>query len=54
MYGMWYEILPSGGHIPTHMSKHIYFEEDGTCRKFVFPNEKPTQGWEEYEVDCTN
>ena len=49
-----YEILPSGGHIPTHMSKTIYFEEDGTCRKFVFPNEKPTQGWEEYEVDCTN
>ena len=48
-----YEILPSGGHIPTHMSKHIYFEEDGTCRKFIFPNEKPTQGWEEYEVDCS-
>ena len=48
-----YEILPTGGHIPTHMSKHIYFEEDGTCRKFVFPNEKPTQGWEEYEVDCS-
>ena len=49
-----YEILPSGGHIPTHMSKTIYFEEDGTCRKFVFPNAKPTQGWEEYEVECIN
>ena len=49
-----YEILPTGGHIPTHMSKHIYFEEDGTCRKFVFPNAKPTQGWEEYEVECIN
>jgi hypothetical protein len=49
-----YEILPSGGHIPTHMSKTIYFEEDGTCRKFVFPNSSPTQGWEEYEVECTN
>ena len=49
-----YEILPSGGHIPTHMSKTIYFEQDGNCRKFVFPNQKPTQGWEEYEVTCTN
>jgi hypothetical protein len=34
------------------MSKTIYFDDDGTCRKFVFPNEKPTQGWEEYEVPC--
>lgn len=49
-----YEILPTGGHIPTTMIKTIYFEEDGTCRKFVFPNQKPTQGWEEYEVECTN
>jgi hypothetical protein len=35
------------------MSKTIYFEEDGNCRKFVFPNQKPTQGWEEYEVECS-
>ena len=49
-----YEILPTGGHIPTTMIKTIYFEQDGTCRKFVFPNQKPTQGWEEYEVECTN
>jgi DNA/RNA endonuclease G (NUC1) len=47
-----YQILPTGGHIPSHMSKTIYFDDDGTCRKFVFPNEKPTQGWEEYEVPC--
>ena len=33
---------------------YIYFEEDGTCRKFVFPNEKPTKDWEEYEITCTN
>ena len=26
--------------------------ESGSCRKFVFPNAKPTKGWEEYEVDC--
>ena len=49
-----YQILPTGGHIPSHMSKTIYFDDDGTCRKFVFPNEKPTQGWEEYEVPCEN
>ena len=47
-----YEILPTGGHIPTHMIKTIYFETSGTCRKFRFPNEQPTMGWEEYEVDC--
>ena len=47
-----FEILPTGGHVPTHMIKHIYFEESGSCRKFVFPNTKPTKGWEEYEVDC--
>ena len=47
-----FEILPTGGHIPTHMIKTIYFEESGTCRKFRFPSEKPTMGWEEYEVDC--
>ena len=49
-----HEVLPTGGHIPTTMIKTIYFEEDGTCRKFVFPNQKPTQGWEEYEVNCTD
>ena len=36
------------------MIKTIYFENDGTCRKFVFQNQKPTQGWEEYEVTCTD
>ena len=47
-----YEVLPTCGHIPTHMIKTIYFETSGTCRKFRFPNEQPTMGWEEYEVDC--
>jgi endonuclease G len=47
-----YEILPTGGHVPTHMIKTIYFETSGTCRKFRFPNENPSGGWEEYEVDC--
>jgi len=47
-----HEVLPTGGHIPTTMIKTIYFEEDGTCRKFVFPNQKPTKPWNEYEVEC--
>ena len=45
-----FEILPTGGHIPTDMIKHIYFEEDGTYKCFEFENEKPTKGWEEHEV----
>ena len=45
-----FEILPTGGHIPTDMIKHIYFEQDGEWRCFEFENEKPTKGWEEHEV----
>ena len=44
------EILPTGGHIPTDMIKHIYFEQDGEWRCFEFENIKPTKGWEEHEV----
>ena len=47
-----FEVLTTGGHIPTHMSKQIYFEKGDSCKTFVFPNEKPTKGWEEYEVEC--
>ena len=45
-----FEILPTGGHIPTDMIKHIYFEEDGTYKCFEFENVKPEKGWEEHEV----
>ena len=45
-----FEILPTGGHIPTDMIKHIYFEEDGIYKCFEFENLKPTKGWEEHEV----
>ena len=45
-----YEILPTGGHIPTDMIKHIYFENDKVWRCFEFENVKPTKGWEEHEV----
>ena len=46
--------LQRRGNPNTRLSYASYFEEDETCRKFAFPNEKPTQGWEEYEVPCEN
>ena len=45
-----YEILASGGHVPTDMIKHIYFEKDGEWKCFEFENSKPTKGWEEHQV----
>ena len=45
-----YIILPTGGHVPTDMIKHIYFEKTGSWRCFEFENVKPTKGWEEHEV----
>ena len=45
-----HEVLPTGGHIPTDMIKHIYFEVDGVWRCFEFENIKPEKGWEEHEV----
>jgi endonuclease G len=47
-----FEILPTNGHVPTHMIKEIYFEGTQSCKRYRFPNEKPTKGWEEYEVPC--
>ena len=43
-------ILPSGGHVPSNMVKHIYFEKAKKWRCFDFPNTKPTKGWESYEI----
>ena len=34
-------VLPTGGHVPTDMIKHIYFEKDGVWRCFEFDNVKP-------------
>ena len=47
-------VLPTGGHIPTDMIKHIYFEKTGSWRCFEFENVKPTKGWEENEVKHTH
>jgi endonuclease G, mitochondrial len=44
-------VLPTGGHVPTAMVKHIYFTKQNKWRCFDFPNSKPTKGWEEYEVN---
>ena len=27
-----HEVLPTGGHVPTHMIKHIKFDNDGSYR----------------------
>jgi DNA/RNA endonuclease G (NUC1) len=45
-----YIILPTGGHVPTDLIKHIYFEKTGSWKCFEFENVKPTKGWEEHEV----
>ena len=47
-------VLPTGGHVPTDMIKHIYFEKTGSWRCFEFDNVKPTKGWEEHEVKHTH
>lgn len=43
-------VLSTGGHVPTDMIKHIYFEKTGSYRCFEFENVKPEKGWEEHEV----
>ena len=43
-------VLPTGGHVPTSMVKHIYFSKQNKWKCFDFPNIKPIKGWEKYEV----
>lgn len=45
-----HEVLISGGHVPTDMIKHIFFENDKIWRCFEFENIKPEKGWEEHEI----
>ena len=47
-------VLPTGGHVPTTMVKHIYFEKSKKYKCYSFPNIKPTKGWEEHEVKHTH
>ena len=51
VFGENHIVLPTGGHIPTDMVKHIYFETQSNWRCFEFENIKPTDGWEEHEVN---
>ena len=44
-------VLPTGGHVPTAMIKHIYFTKQNKWKCFNFPNSKPTKGWEEHEIN---
>ena len=46
-------ILPTGATIPSRFIKCIEFTKSNVHRCFSFPNEKPTMGWEEYEVEHT-
>lgn len=45
-----HEVLPTGGHIPTRMVKHIFFTKDQIYKCFDFKNIKPTKGWADHEV----
>ena len=49
-----HKILPTGGHIPDIMVKHVYFETSKNWKCFSFPNTKPEKGWKEYEVKHTH
>jgi endonuclease G, mitochondrial len=49
-----HKILPTGGHIPDIMVKHVYFETSKNWKCFSFPNVKPEKGWEEHEVKHTH
>jgi hypothetical protein len=44
-----HKVLPTGGHVPTALVKHIYFSKKKVWRCFHFPNEKPTKPWEQHE-----
>jgi DNA/RNA endonuclease G (NUC1) len=45
-----HKVLPTGGHVPSSMVKHIYFSKQKKWKCFDFPNSKPNKGWEEHEV----
>jgi DNA/RNA endonuclease G (NUC1) len=44
-------ILPTGATIPSKFTKCIEFTDSNNIRCYSFPNEKPTKGWEEYEIE---
>lgn len=44
--------LPTLATVPDRMVKHIYFEKSKKWQCYDFPNQKPTKGWELYNVQC--
>jgi endonuclease G len=44
--------VPTGAAIPSHMQKHIYFENQKAWKCFVFLNERPKFHWQELEMIC--
>lgn len=44
--------IPTNAAIPSHLEKHIYFEDQKKWRCFVFLNERPKFKWEQLEKLC--
>lgn len=44
--------IPTNAAIPSHLQKHIYFENQKKWKCFVFLNEKPKFKWEQLEMIC--
>jgi len=43
-------ILPTGATLPSKFIKHIKFTLSNVYKCYDFPNERPTKGWQEYQV----
>ena len=43
-------ILPTGATLPSRFIKHIEFTKSGEWKCYDFPNERPENDWEEYQV----
>lgn len=43
-------ILPTGANLPSRFTKHIKFTADNGYKCYSFPNERPENDWEDYEV----
>ena len=44
-------ILPTGATLPSRFIKHIEFTKSGKWKCYDFPNERPENDWEEYQVN---
>lgn len=48
IYENGYEVLPTGGSVPTSYHKHIKWDVSGKKECYFFPNVRPDKGWKEY------